>query len=218
MKQKLWWIVCGLALFIAGYSVVQYLLFDARQAGFVQLKLMLSATLSSFWYIMLYIHIVFGILALVIGPFTLSSKLREKNVKRHRLLGNIYMVSILFGGLAGLYLALNATGGWVAQLGFALLSIGWLFTMFQALVHIKKRNIQGHQKWMLRNYALTFAAVTLRIWLPLFTVVFGFDNFEYSYASIAWLCWVPNLIVMEWYIQQKLPKFSNYQKMAKSNG
>ena len=49
------------------------------------------------------------------------------------------MVSILFGGLAGLYLALNATGGWVAQLGFALLAIGWLFTMFQALVHIKKK-------------------------------------------------------------------------------
>jgi len=163
MKQKLWWIVCGLALFIAGYSVVQYLLFDARQAGFVQLKLMLSATLHSFWYIMLYIHIVFGILALVIGPFTLSSKLREKNVKRHRLLGNIYMVSILFGGLAGLYLALNATGGWVAQLGFDILAIGGLFIMFQALVHIKKRNIQGPQKWMLRNYALTFAAVTLRI-------------------------------------------------------
>ena len=49
------------------------------------------------------------------------------------------MVSILFGGLAGLYLALNATGGWVAQLGFDLLAIGWLFTMFQALVHIKKK-------------------------------------------------------------------------------
>ncbi|MBL3730548.1 DUF2306 domain-containing protein [Lysinibacillus sp. HST-98] len=204
MKQKLWWIICGLALFIAGYSIVQYLLFDAQKAGFVQLKLMLNATLHSFWYIVLYIHIVFGVLALVIGPFTLSSKLREQNVKRHRLLGNIYMVSILFGGLAGLYLALNATGGWVAQLGFTLLSIGWLFTMLQALVHIKKRNIQGHQKWMLRNYALTFAAVTLRIWLPLFTVLFGFNNFQYSYASIAWLCWVPNLIVMEWYIQRKL--------------
>lgn len=204
MKQKLWWIICGLALFIAGYSIVQYLLFDAQKAGFVQLKLMLNATLHSFWYIVLYIHIVFGVLALVIGPFTLSSKLREQNVKRHRLLGNIYMVSILFGGLAGLYLALNATGGWVAQLGFTLLSIGWLFTVFQALVHIKKRNIQGHQKWMLRNYALTFAAVTLRIWLPLFTVLFGFNNFQYSYASIAWLCWVPNLIVMEWYIQRKL--------------
>ncbi|QSB09346.1 DUF2306 domain-containing protein [Lysinibacillus fusiformis] len=216
MKKKLWLIVCGLALFIAGYSIVQYLLFDARQAGFVQLKLMLSATLNSFWYLMLYIHIVFGVLALVIGPFTLSSRLREKNVKRHRILGSIYMVSILFGGLAGLYLALNATGGWVAQLGFALLSIGWLITMFQALVHIKKRNIQGHQKWMLRNYALTFAAVTLRIWLPLFTVLFGFDHFQYSYAVIAWLCWVPNFIVMEWYIQRKLHVLMDNRHVTKT--
>ncbi len=216
MKKKLWLIVCGLALFIAGYSIVQYLLFDARQAGFVQLKLMLSATLNSFWYLMLYIHIVFGVLALVIGPFTLSSRLREKNVKRHRILGSIYMVSILFGGLAGLYLALNATGGWVAQLGFALLSIGWLITMFQALVHIKNRNIQGHQKWMLRNYALTFAAVTLRIWLPLFTVLFGFDHFQYSYAVIAWLCWVPNFIVMEWYIQRKLHVLMDNRHVTKT--
>ncbi len=216
MKKKLWLIVCGLALLIAGYSIVQYLLFDARQAGFVQLKLMLSATLNSFWYMMLYIHIVFGVLALIIGPFTLSSKLREKNVKRHRILGSIYMVSILFGGLAGLYLALNATGGWVAQLGFALLSIGWLITMFQALVHIKKRNIQGHQKWMLRNYALTFAAVTLRIWLPLFTVFFGFEHFQYSYAVIAWLCWVPNFIVMEWYIQRKLHALMDNRHITKT--
>ncbi|WP_155591048.1 DUF2306 domain-containing protein [Lysinibacillus cavernae] len=204
MKKKIWLIVSGLALLIAGYSIVQYFVFDAQQAGFVQLKLMLSATLNSFWYIMLYIHILFGVLALVIGPFTLSSKLREQNVKRHRRLGKVYIVSILFGGAAGLYLAFNATGGWVSQLGFALLSIFWIITMFQALAKIKQRNIQGHQKWMLRNYALTFAAVTLRMWLPLFTVLFGFENFQYSYAIIAWLCWVPNLIVIEWYIQLKL--------------
>ncbi|MNH34448.1 hypothetical protein D3C79_950460 [compost metagenome] len=88
--------------------------------------------------------------------------------------------------------------------------------MFQALVHIKKRNIQGHQKWMLRNYALTFAAVTLRIWLPLFTVLFGFDHFQYSYAVIAWLCWVPNFIVMEWYIQRKLHVLMDNRHVTKT--
>ncbi|MEK5486706.1 MULTISPECIES: DUF2306 domain-containing protein [Lysinibacillus] len=216
MRKKWWFIVSGLAIMIAGYSVVQYIVFHAQQAGFVQLKLMLSATLNSFWYSMLYIHIIFGVLALVIGPFTLSSTLREKNMKRHKRLGSIYMVSILFGGVAGLYLAFHATGGWVAQLGFALLSIGWLITMFQALANIKKRNIQGHQKWMLRNYALTFAAVTLRIYLPLFTVLFGFENFQYSYAVIAWLCWVPNLFVMEWYIQRKLHIFIDNRHVTKT--
>ncbi|WP_217581373.1 DUF2306 domain-containing protein [Lysinibacillus sp. GbtcB16] len=204
MKKKLWLIMRILAFLIAGYSIVQYIVLDAQQAGFVQLKLMLSATLNSLWFIVLYIHIIFGVLALIMGPFTLSSKLRENNVRRHRILGKLYCASILFGGSAGLYLAFHATGGWVSQLGFGLLSTGWLLTMLQALIKIKHRNIQAHQKWMLRNYALTFAAVTLRIWLPLFTILLGDENFQYYYAVIAWLCWVPNLIVIEWYIRRKL--------------
>lgn len=57
---------------------------------------------------------------------------------------------------------------------------------------------------MIRNYSLTFAAVALRIWLALFTVLFGFEHFNLSYSIIAWLCWVLNLIVVEWFIQRKL--------------
>lgn len=66
------------AILISGYSIVQYFIMDARQAGFVQLKLLFTSTLNSLWYIMLFIHIIFGIAALVIGPFTLFAKFREK--------------------------------------------------------------------------------------------------------------------------------------------
>ncbi len=56
---------------------------------------------------------------------------------------------------------------------------------------------------MIRNYSLTFAAVTLRIWLPLFLMQFGVERFEQSYAVIEWLAWVPNLIIAEVYIRQR---------------
>jgi len=197
MNKKTWLIFSGLAILISGYSIVQYLIMDAHQAGFVKLKLMFITTLNLFWYIMLYIHIVFSVIALVIGPFTLFSKFREKNINRHRMLGKIYLIGILFGSVSGLYLALFATGGLVPQFGFGFLSIFWMITAFQALSKIKHRKIYEHQKWMIRNYSLTFAAVTLRIWLVLFTVLFGFENFNLSYVIIAWLCWVPNLIVAE---------------------
>ncbi|MBG9452549.1 membrane protein [Lysinibacillus sphaericus] len=197
MNKKTWLIFSGLAILISGYSIVQYLIMDAHQAGFVKLKLMFISTLNSLWYIMLFIHIVFSVIALVIGPFTLFSKYREKNINRHRILGKIYMIGILFGSVSGLYLAFFATGGLVSQFGFGFLSIFWMITAFQALLKIKHRKIYEHQKWMIRNYSLTFAAVTLRIWLVLFTVLFGFENFNLSYAIIAWLCWVPNLIVAE---------------------
>ncbi|MDM5249357.1 DUF2306 domain-containing protein [Lysinibacillus sp. G4S2] len=197
MNKKTWLIFSSLAILISGYSIFQYLIMDAHQAGFVKLKLMYISTLNSFWYTMLYIHIVFSVVALVIGPFTLFSKFREKNINRHRMLGKIYMIGILFGGASGLYLAFYATGGLVSQLGFGFLAIIWMITASQALVKIKHRKIYEHQKWMIRNYSLTFAAVTLRIWLVLFTVLFGFENFNLSYAIIAWLCWLPNLIVAE---------------------
>jgi len=49
---------------------------------------------------------------------------------------------------------------------------------------------------MIRSYSLTFAAVTLRIYLPL-AFASGIP-FEIAYPAIAWLCWVPNAIVAEW--------------------
>ncbi len=51
---------------------------------------------------------------------------------------------------------------------------------------------------MLRNFALTFAAVTLRIYLNVFAAI-GVD-FSESYPVVAWLAWVPNLILIEWYL------------------
>jgi hypothetical protein len=52
---------------------------------------------------------------------------------------------------------------------------------------------------MIRSYALTAAAITLRMYLPLsFALKIPF---EIGYPAIAWLCWVPNLLVAELYLQ-----------------
>jgi hypothetical protein len=48
---------------------------------------------------------------------------------------------------------------------------------------------------MVRNFALTFAAVTLRLYLPA-SMAAGVA-FELAYPVIAWLCWLPNVIVAE---------------------
>ncbi|MGE7920436.1 DUF2306 domain-containing protein [Viridibacillus sp. NPDC093762] len=192
------------AILVAGYAIVQYFIMDGYQAGFVQMKLMFLSKLSVFWYSMLFIHIATSVVALVIGPFTLSTNFRKKNIKLHRKIGKIYMIGILFGGISGLYLAFHATGGFAGKLGFSFLSVLWLFSAFQALAKVKEKKIHDHQKWMIRNYSLTFAAVTLRIWLPLFVLLFGLESFEFSYAIIAWLAWVPNVIIAELFIQRKL--------------
>ncbi|UBR28237.1 DUF2306 domain-containing protein [Bacillus sp. SD-4] len=206
MNRKIWYVFTCFALLVSGYIVVQYSIMDGFQTGLVKAKLMYGSKLSEFWYMMLFIHITTSIVALVIGPFTLSTKFRERNIKRHRIAGRIYMVGILLGGISGLYLSFYATGGLVAKLGFGLLSVFWLTSAYQALHRVKNKKMKDHRNWMIRNYSLTFAAVTLRIWLPLFIVLFGIEQFELSYAVIAWLAWVPNLIIAELFIRQRLNK------------
>ncbi|HDR7655025.1 MULTISPECIES: DUF2306 domain-containing protein [Bacillus] len=206
MNRKIWFVVTFFALLVAGYVVVQYFIMDGFQTGLVKVKLMFGSKLSAFWYMMLLIHITTSIVALVIGPFTLSTKFRERNINRHRIVGKIYMVGILLGGVSGLYLSFYATGGLVAKLGFGLLAVFWLTSAYQALHRVKNKKIKEHRNWMIRNYSLTFGAVTLRIWLPLFIVLFGIERFELSYAIIAWLAWVPNLIVAELFIRKRRNK------------
>jgi len=206
LNRKIWYVFTCFALLVSGYIVVQYFIMDGFQTGLVKAKLMFGSKLSEFWYSMLFIHITTSIVALVIGPFTLSAKFRERNINRHRIVGRIYMVGILLGGVSGLYLSFYATGGLVAKLGFGLLSVFWLTSAYQALHRVKNKKIKDHRNWMIRNYALTFAAVTLRIWLPLFIVLFGIEQFELSYAIIAWLAWVPNLIVAELFIRKRRNK------------
>ena len=148
------------------------------------------------WRFGFYTHILLGGLALLSGCPQFLPKLRQKRLTLHRILGKVYVASVLLSGCAGFGIAFAASGGLMGQLGFGTLSILWLFTTVQAFQAIRKRNISQHQNWMTRSYALCFAAVTLRLWLPIFLGAFGM-SFDVAYPIIAWLCWVPNLAVAE---------------------
>jgi uncharacterized membrane protein len=103
---------------------------------------------------------------------------------------------VLVGGVSGLYIAQFAYGGPIARVGFASLAVCWLYTGARAFLAIRRRAVDEHRRWMVRNFALAFAAVTLRIYIPLF-VLAGIP-FAVAYAAIAWLCWVPNVLFSEW--------------------
>lgn len=145
----------------------------------------------------IYTHAFASILALLLGPFQFSVRLRQNHKVLHRWSGRVYLaVGVLVGGLAGLYMAQYAYGGQLARIGFAALALTWLYTGARAYLAIRHGAIDEHRKWMVRNFSLTLAAVTLRIYLPL-SMAAGID-FSTAYPVIAWLCWVPNLVFAEW--------------------
>ena len=145
------------------------------------------------------LHISFAPVALAIGAVQFYPGIRRRK-PLHRWLGRGYAVAILISGSAGLIVALNAAGGPSAQLGFALLAIVWVATTTNAIRHAMARRISAHRRWMVYSFALTFASVTLRLYLLGFMAA----GFSYTEASpyLAWICWAPNLAFAWWWLRR----------------
>ncbi len=92
--------------------------------------------------------------------------------------------------------------GLPTHLGFGILALLWFFTGLQAYRMVRRGDIEAHRRWMIRNFALTLAAVTLRLYLPLMMAVLRWP-FREAYITVSWLCWVPNLVVAEWMVRQR---------------
>ena len=144
------------------------------------------------WEVGFYGHIGFGGIALIVGWTQFHAGWRKRWMSMHRALGKVHVVAVILSALCGFYIAIHATGGWVAGLGFSLLAILWFVTTMFAYQSIRIGQVDRHQQWMIYSYALCLAAVTLRIWLPLLS---SFLDFISAYRIVAWLCWLPNLMV-----------------------
>ena len=149
-------------------------------------------------------HLAGGIVAIVLGAFQVNSRLRCRFLSIHRWSGRVYIIAVLVGGVAGFALALHSFGGLVTHFGFGLMAIFWVATTLNAYRHIRRGDVVAHRAWMLRSYALTLAAVTLRLYLTVSQ--FAGIEFEAAYQAISWLCWVPNLLVVEWFILARNPE------------
>ncbi|MDF1694646.1 MAG: DUF2306 domain-containing protein [Saprospiraceae bacterium] len=190
MKKAPWVIMAILSIGIGLYPII-YFVMD-RKFGLLNTK---SESLLSdaFWNTGFYGHIVLGGLALLIGWLQFSESIRKNNMQLHKNIGKLYVFCVLISGVCGVYIGFYATGGIFTALGFILLGLFWLATTIMAYLAAKNRKIERHRVLMIYSYAACFAAVTLRIWLPLLTGYFG--DFETAYSIVAWLCWVPNIVV-----------------------
>jgi uncharacterized membrane protein len=144
-------------------------------------------------------HFVGSALALAIGGFQLHPWLRRCFTGLHRWMGRLYVLGVACGGSAGLYMAWHANGGITGKLGFALLAIGWLGVTACGYFCIRAKQVDAHRRWMIRSFALSFAAVTLRLYIPASQMA-GIP-FDTAYPVIAWLSWVPNLLLAELFVR-----------------
>ncbi|MCP3097815.1 DUF2306 domain-containing protein [Myxococcus sp. K15C18031901] len=143
------------------------------------------------WNAAFYTHIALGGLALAIGWTQFVARLRLARPGAHRLLGKVYVGAVFLSGLAGVYVGFFATGGVIAAAGFVSLGAVWLSTTASAWWLVMRRRFEAHRLMMTYSYSVCFAAVTLRLWMPVLMHALG--DFIPAYRIVAWLCWVPNL-------------------------
>jgi uncharacterized membrane protein len=146
-------------------------------------------------------HVGLAPVALMLMPFQFLPGLRARRPGLHRWTGRSYAAAVLLSGLGGLAMAVGTEAGPVASTGFALLAILWLGTTATGVWMARAGDMAAHRRWMIRSAALTFAGVTLRLELPL--LVIGGLEFPTAYTAVAWLCWVPNLLVAEWLLKRR---------------
>jgi len=149
----------------------------------------------------LMVHVAGAATALLVGPLQLLAGLRARRPALHRVLGRVYVAGCFAGGLAGLVLATGASTGPVTTAGLGGLGLAWIATTGLAFGAALQRRLVAHRAWMIRSFALTFSAVTLRLYLQLlFVLPVAFDD---GYRAISFLCWVPNLLVAELWLRRE---------------
>ncbi len=140
-------------------------------------------------------HAVLSSVALLVGPWQFLPIVRRRWRLAHRWLGRVYCGAVLLGWVASIPVALHAAFGPVSSAGFVCLGLLWVGFTAMGYGTIRRGMVAAHREWMIRSYAMTAAAIALRIWLPLMLVL-GIP-FATSYRVVAWLCWVPNLVAGE---------------------
>jgi uncharacterized membrane protein len=190
LPKSLWFLLALLA-FVNALEALRYLLphvpFPAQLDNFTQRRIALS------------LHALGGAIALLAGPMQFVPRFRESSWNRHRLVGWIYCGAVLLGWCASLWIAPHSQTGWIASAGFLALGAAWIVATTLAVRFILRGDALSHRRWMIRSFALTAAAITLRMYLPL---VFVFHwPFSIAYPAIAWLCWIPNALAAEVYLR-----------------
>jgi uncharacterized membrane protein len=199
MTKKISWAIVALFAMIIG--VMPFILLTKGIKFGVEETKDITLYANLFWKNSFYVHVIVGGLPLMLGWTQFIPKLRTKYPKVHRIFGKIYVVTFLITALSGFFISFYATGGLMPTLGFATVALIAFYTTLKAYLDIRKGDVVSHQKMMMYSYACCFAAVTLRIWSPLLSI--GIGSFDVAYPIVAWLSWIPNLLVVYWIIQKK---------------
>jgi uncharacterized membrane protein len=148
-------------------------------------------------------HVIFGVIAILTGPFQFVESFRNKYLKLHRMLGKLYLASTMLAVVSAIYLAAtSAITPWY-EYGLIAGALIWIYTGALAYVHIKNLRTELHRKMMTRNYVVTFFFIIFFAIYDLF-VNNGTDPYDSTMLSVLpWACLFIPLGITEYIIRKR---------------
>ncbi|MBX6383928.1 MAG: DUF2306 domain-containing protein [Microbispora sp.] len=202
MRRRTAWLIFIVAVTATSVLVYPYLGLDIDDSRL--------AVRDSLHYYVLVGHIGTAAIALVLGSLQFMPKVRARR-RLHRTLGRVYLLAgVLPSTVATIPVALWS-GRLMTQIGLTTAAVLWLITGGLAYRAARRRDFGSHRDWMMRNYALTFLAVTARILVPLlllaqlpFRGAGSMGELATSMIPIGQaLGWIVNLVVVEIVIRRR---------------
>jgi uncharacterized membrane protein len=180
-------------------AITQYASFQTN-IGFLKFKQ--DYLHIKIWKVAFYIHVFSSIFTLCAGFTQFSNHILKHYKKWHRRIGKFYAYNVMLINFpAGMIMAFYANGHLPSKIAFIILDCLWFWFTYKAVAAIKVKNIKAHKRFMIRSYALTCSAITLRMWKIILSHTFNIEP-EVLYMIDAWMGFVPNLLFAEWLIIQ----------------
>jgi uncharacterized membrane protein len=149
------------------------------------------------------LHMVPGLLFMTLAPLQFVRRIRQRHLALHRRLGWVLAGCAAASGGFGLVanFRLPAFGGLPTQAATVFFGPIFLFSLANAIRHIRRRRIDRHREWMIRTFALAMGVASIRVFVGLFQVLGGL-RIEECFGTSFWLGFSVNLLVAEIWINR----------------
>lgn len=111
--------------------------------------------------VLMFLHGIPGALALTLGVFQFSDRLRKRHLQWHRVMGRIYVGCVVISAPVAILVALALPIPTLLPASI-IQAAGWLLCTGTALYCVRTGRIQQHREWMIRSYPFAMVFVAAR--------------------------------------------------------
>jgi uncharacterized membrane protein YozB (DUF420 family) len=150
-----------------------------------------------------YAHIIPGVVYLVLAPFQISRRFRNRHLDLHQKMGRILVPIGILSGVVGVIFGFFFSFGGFAEASAAVVFGTWfVIALSLAYSYIRAGDTVRHRRWMIRAFAIGLGVGTIRIWVGLLEAT-GMLEFDDAFGAAFWLAWTMHVLAAELWLRRR---------------